>query len=267
MPPIARGDPTQSHTEAEKLGWTINIPGHPPRTDSPEYDAARTELHKLVGTLAQPFYGPEPVEDHHGGGLWLKDDDGWFVVRNLAGIEWSAQFCADPAKVDLLRQNAKRLYAFCPDAVKELGIEDLLNTKITDAAGVQRWTDSICNASMPLPHDVHSAELPQGGGVHHYPSPITEIVFFKEDDFQLWVTDEGGHAVAVAPVAERGSGDGRVQVLYAPDQSALRSRLDRAQGRGDVLLLDADHPVAQAAFARQYGKAAARTPDPPRTAA
>ena len=43
------------------------------------------------------------------------------MVRNLAGIEWSAQFCADPAKVDLLRQNAKRLYdLLAPDTKQEL---------------------------------------------------------------------------------------------------------------------------------------------------
>src|SRR5712692_9397866 len=48
-------------------------------------------------------------------GLWLKDAAGWFLVRNLCGIEWSAQFCADPAKVDQLRQAAKRLYARFPE--------------------------------------------------------------------------------------------------------------------------------------------------------
>ncbi|MEE1782159.1 DUF6424 family protein [Streptomyces sp. SP17BM10] len=248
------GDPTQPHTESEDLGWEINIPGHPARKDSPEYQKSRARMNQIVEGLEDPFYGPEPVEDHHGGALWLKDDDGWFMVRNLAGIEWSAQFCADPAKVDLLRRNARRLYALCPDAVQELGIRELLDTEITDAAGVQRWTDSICNASVPLPHAVHSAALPAGGGVHHYPSPVTEIVFFKRDDFQLWVTDQGGHDVAVAPVAARGSQDGRVQVLYAPEQSTLRPRLDEAQAGGNVLLLDADHPVARAAFARQYAE-------------
>ncbi|MEU8031430.1 DUF6424 family protein [Streptomyces sp. NPDC049099] len=247
-----RAGPSKPHTESEKLGWTINIPGHEPRRDSPEYIASRKQMHQLVDTLNPPFYGPEPVEDHHGGGLWLKDDDGWFMVRNLAGIEWSAQFCADPAKVDLLRQNARRLYARFPEAVEKLGIRELLDTPITDADGVKKWTDSICNASVPLPHDVHSAELPQGGGVHHYPSPITEIVFFKEDDFQLWVTDVGGHPVAVAPIAERGSGEGRVQVLYAPERSALYPQLEQARGRGDVLVLDAEHPVAQEAFRQQY---------------
>ncbi len=60
------------------------------------------------------------VQDHHGGGLWLKDDQGWFLVKNTAGIEWSAQFCADPTKVDQLRLNARRLYSAFPDAVTQL---------------------------------------------------------------------------------------------------------------------------------------------------
>jgi hypothetical protein len=246
-------DPTQQHTEAEKLGWQINIPGHAPRKNSAEYNAARKKLHEVLDSINNPFYGPEPVEDHHGGGLWLKDDDGWFMARNLAGIEWSAQFCADPEKVDKLRQNARRIYAAFPDAAQELGIRDLLDTPITDADGVARWTDSICNASVPLPHNEHSAELPRGGGVHHYPSPVTEIVFFKEDDFELWVTDEAGEAVAVAPVDRRGSGDGRVHVLYASEHSKLYPQLRHAQAHGDTVVLAPTHPVAQAAFAKQSG--------------
>ncbi|MEU1783830.1 DUF6424 family protein [Streptomyces abikoensis] len=244
-------DPSNPHVEHEDKPWTINIPGHPPRSDSPEYVASRKQMHKLVDSLDHPFYGPEPVEDHHGGGLWVKDDQGWFMVRNMAGIEWSAQFCADPAKVDLLRQNARRLYAGFPDAVEELGIRELLDTPITDADGVQRWTDSICNASVPLAKKDHSAELPKGGGVHHYPSPITEIGFFKRDDFILWVTDDAGEPVAVAPVDRRGSGDGRVNVLFASEQSPLHAELHKAQAKGQALVLDAGHAVARAAFARQ----------------
>ncbi|MFI9722159.1 DUF6424 family protein [Streptomyces sp. NPDC052396] len=247
-------DATQTHTESENLPWTIRVKDHPPRADSPEYVQSRKRLHELMATLDDPFYGPEPIEDHHGGGLWLKDAQGWFMVRNLAGIEWSAQFCADPQRVDLLRQNARRLYAAFPDAVEELGIRELLDTPITDADGVARWTDSICNASVPLERKDHSAELPTGGGVHHYPSPITEIGFFKQADFDLWVTEDSGQQVAVAPVGKRGSGDGRVQVLYAPEQSALRPKLEQAQAKGDALILAENHPVAQAAFARQNGK-------------
>ncbi|MEV4439562.1 DUF6424 family protein [Streptomyces sp. NPDC049577] len=248
----AGSGPGKPHVETEELRWAINIPGHAPRSESKEYVRSRKRMHEILATLDHPFYGPEPVEDHHGGGLWLKDDEGWFMVRNLAGIEWSAQFCADPAKVDLLRRNARRLYAAFPEAVEELGIRELLDTPITDADGVERWTDSICNASVPLAKKDHSAELPKGGGVHHYPSPITEIGFFKVDDFELWVDDEEGEPVAVAPVGRRGSGDGRVHVLFAAEKSPLHTELHKAQAKGEALVLTPASPVAQAAFAKQY---------------
>jgi hypothetical protein len=238
-----------THTEHEDHGWDINIPDHPPRTDSPEYVASRARLHELVGEGT--FYGAPPVEDHHGGGLWLKDAQGWFLVKNLAGLEWSSQFCADPARVDLLRQNAQRLYAAFPGAVSELGIADLLSTPITDAAGVANWTDSICNASVPLPHAVHSGVLPAGGGVHHYPTPITDIETFKQADFDLFVTDSAGHQAAVVPVAPRGSGDGRVQVLWATPGTALHDQHRAAAALGQSCILPADHELARLAFARQ----------------
>jgi len=244
-------DSSLPHTEEEQLKWEINIPGHAPRSDSPEYKKSRKRMHDMLATVADPFLGPEPVEDHHGGGLWLKDADGWFMVRNLAGIEWSAQFCADPAKVDLLRQNARRVYAAYPQAVEELGIRELLDTPITDADGVAEWTDSICNASVPLPHHAHSATLPKGGGVHHYPTPITDIDLIRYADFKLWVTDENGENVAVAPVDRRGSGDARIHVLYAAQDSTLRAPLLEAQSEGRPLLLAPDHPVARAAFINQ----------------
>ncbi len=98
------------HAESEDHGWGINVPDHPTRADSPEYVAARTKMNEIATGATGLIYGPPPYQDHHGGALWLKDAQGWFLVRNVAGIEWSAQWCADPAKVDLLRQNAKRLY-------------------------------------------------------------------------------------------------------------------------------------------------------------
>ena len=82
------------------------------------------------GSAVEQFYGTASVQDHHGGGLWLKDADGWFMVRNLAGMEWSSQFCADPAKVDVLRRNAQRVYSGFPGVAEELGIASLLATPI-----------------------------------------------------------------------------------------------------------------------------------------
>ena len=249
--------PAQDHQEHEDQPWTVNIPGHPVRSDSPEYVRSRQTMTDMAGQVSGLIYGQPPYEDHHGGGLWLKDAQGWFLVRNLAGMEWSSQFCADPAKVDLIRQNARRLYAAFPDAARELGIQQLLDTPITDAAGVAQWTDSICNASVPLPTPAHTGVLPAGGGVHHYPSPVTEIAFFKYADFQLWVTDQQGNPAAVAPVSPRGSGDGRVHVLFATAGSDLAGQVHQSEAQSQPLILGPSHPLAQQAFAQQ---SAAQTP-------
>lgn len=271
--PLAAGTAAGTHTEHEDHPWTIQIPDHHKRTESTEYVAARKLMRQLVDTVEGFAYGEEPVEDHHGGGLWLKDTDGWFLVRNLMGIEWSAQFCADPKKVDMLRRNARRLYAAFPEAVEELGIRKLLDTPITNAKGIQRWTDSICNASVPLPQARHRGVLPKSktGGVHHYPSPITEIELFKRDDFDLWVI-EPGKVTALVPVSPRGSGDGSARVVFAAtrppkDQptplAALAAEMPHELGATaeeaeeatnrivEDAVLPASHPAAKKAFARQ----------------
>ncbi len=155
--------PEPVHSESETHSWNINVPDHPNRADSPEYVAARTKMNQIAAGTTGLVYGSPPFQDHHGGALWLKDAQGWFLVRNLAGIEWSAQFCADPAKVDLLRQNAKRLYdLLAPEIKQELDPNGLLDTPIQDAAGVAKWTDSIFNAGVPLQQSFHTGVLPQG---------------------------------------------------------------------------------------------------------
>jgi hypothetical protein len=155
--------PEPVHSESEGHPWSINVPDHPQRADSPEYVAARTKMNQIAAGTTGLVYGSAPFQDHHGGALWLKDAQGWFLVRNLAGIEWSAQFCADPAKVDLLRQNAKRLYdLLAPEIKQELDPNGLLDTPIKDAAGVAKWTDSIFNAGVPLQPSFHTGVL-QGG--------------------------------------------------------------------------------------------------------
>src|SRR5712692_6861355 len=156
--------PEPVHKESEAHPWQVQIPNHPSRQDSPEYVASRTRMNDMASQSAGLIYGSGPYEDHHGGSLWLKDARGWFMVRNLAGIEWSAQFCADPAKVDLLRQNAQRLYAMiAPEIAQELDPGGLLGTPITDAAGVAQWTDSIFNAGVPLHPGFHTGVLPGPG--------------------------------------------------------------------------------------------------------
>ena len=252
------------HTETETHGWTIDVPDHPTRTDSPEYVAARTKMNEIAGQAAGLIYGPGPFQDHHGGALWLKDAQGWFMVRNLAGVEWSAQWCGEPTKVDLLRQNAKRLYdLLAPEVKQELDPDGLLDTPIQDAAGIAKWTDSIFNAGVPLHPAFHTGVLPAGGvqnaaaadpepgGVHHYPTPIADIQLFKRDDFELWVTDQEGNPAAVAPLAARGSGDGRVHVLYATPGSQLAAQKRVAEQAGQPLILSPEHPLAQQAFRNQ----------------
>jgi hypothetical protein len=245
------------HQEHEDHPWTINVGDHEQRTDSPAYKLARKLMIKIVQELQPWFYGKPPYQDHHGGGLWVKDEQGWLLIKNLAGMEWSSQFCAEPAKVDILRQNAKRLYAKFPlsaPAFKEMGfdLDKLLNSPITDANGVAAWTDSICNASLPLTAPGHTGVLPKGGGVHHYPTPITDIDLFKHDDFQLWVTDSQGQPAAVVPVGKRGSGDGRVQVVYSTPGTKLSTKHAAASSRGERLILSDKHPLARKAFAKQY---------------
>jgi hypothetical protein len=253
--------PSGTHTEHEDDAWTVNIPDHPKRADSPEYVQSRARMnalaHQAFNSPDGLAYGEPPWQDHHGGGLWLKDEHGWFLVRNLAGMEWSSQFAASPQKVDALRRNAQRLYALFPGAVAELGIGELLATPITDAAGVARWTDSICNASVPLSPGAHTGVLPKNGGVHHYPAPVTDIEVFVRDDFSLWVTDAEGNPAAVVPVAPRGSGDGRVIVLHAEKGSQLHAEHQRHREAGTPHVLDAAHGMARQAFARQQDAAPA----------
>jgi len=281
------------HTESETDPWKIDVPDHPTRQDSPEYVAARQKMNEIAGQATGLIYGPGPFQDHHGGALWLQDAQGWFMVRNLAGVEWSAQFCADPAKVDLLRQNAKRLYDLVAPQVKaQLDPDGLLDTPIKDAAGVAKWTDSIFNAGVPLHPSFHTGVLsaagapgpgaaadpqpagapgpsaaadpqpgaapgpsaaadPQPGGVHNYPTPIADIQLFKYDDFQLWVTDEQGNPAAVAPVAQRGSGNASVHVLYATPGSQLAQQKQAAEQASRPLILGPGHPLSKQAYQNQ----------------
>ncbi|MGH9762659.1 MAG: DUF6424 family protein, partial [Blastocatellia bacterium] len=175
-----------------------------------------------------------------------------------AGIEWSSQFCADPAKVDALRQNAKRLYDKFPltaKAFKDLGFDlnALLNKKIETSDDIANWTDSICNASLPLPPDRHTGVVSphHEGGVHHYPTPITDIDLFKRDDFVLWVTDPEGKPAAVLPIAPRGSGESKVEVAFATPGTKLHKQLMNSHKKGERLMVSGRHPMAKQAFKNQ----------------
>jgi hypothetical protein len=76
----------QMHQQHEDDPWTINLPDHEARTDSPGFVLRKTDQ----GYPCYPrraddrFCGVDNVRMRHGGSLWLFDDAGWFIVRNEA---------------------------------------------------------------------------------------------------------------------------------------------------------------------------------------
>jgi uncharacterized protein DUF6424 len=228
----------------EHLAWKIRIPDHAGREQSSAFRAAKKLGNKIVRTLpGEEPYGPGPWHMHHGGSLWAFDGTRWRLFMNTVGIEWSAQFCADPAKIDQLRLNARALYEAFPATIPEMErlgyprARKLLDTPITDTKSVAAWVDSVFNACVPMAPPVHAGVLPTGGGRHHYPAPITDIVHFKFDDFELFVTDPKTNTrVAVLPVSPRGSGDWRVTLTWAPPDTPLAIRkLNKAKKNERVI--------------------------------
>jgi hypothetical protein len=251
--------PPTTHTETIGSPITINIPDHPGRAESPGFVASKNLAKKILATIPGGIFGDDNVQWHHGGSLWAWDGSRWHLYLNTVGLEWSSQFCADPAKLDLLRVNAKALYDAFPLTVPEMvrlgyhNAQALLDTAITDAKGVNDWVDSIFNSCVPLPATKHIGTRPTGSGEHHYPRPITNIEFIKRDDFVLWHDDpESGTPVAVVPTKAIGTTDKpTVEVVYAQPGTKLHARLREANLNGKRLELDADHPITKAAFARQ----------------
>lgn len=256
-----------SHIQREDVPWAINIPNHEPRNNSPAYVVARKVMVDIVKDMKDFFLGPSTGDqDHHGGGLWVKDNDGWLLIKNLAGMEWSQQFCADPAKVDKLRRFAQRIYKRFPESIpafKQMGFTDVdavLGETIDSPDKVSRWCDSVFNASVPLSQPRHTGTVkPKGkggtpqleGGVHHYPTPITDIQLFKRDDFELWVLDDEKQPAAVVPVGHRGSGESDVRVAFATPGTELHKKLVDAEQKGQFLRVQGAHAMAQQAFAAQ----------------
>jgi hypothetical protein len=237
----------------------VYINDHPQRTESSTFRAAKKAAKAILTTLQGDDlpYGPGPWQMHHGGSLWVLANNRWRLYRARAGVEWSMQFCADPTKIELLRRDAEDLVAAFPDTLPALGdlgydkAEEILKTPITDADGVAQWTDSLFNACVPLNAGDHSGVLPKGAGEHHYPLPVKDADFFRYDDFKLWITLPDGTHAAVAPVGRRGSGDGRVRLLYARHGTAASAALVRAQRAGKAVILPDSTKVAREAFRRQ----------------
>ena len=183
------------------------------------------------------------------------------MVANRAGIEWSVQFCCDPAKVDALRQTAKIITDSFPQTVRQLqklGYNDIdiLKTPITDQAGIARYVDSIWNSCVPIPQSGHTGRVgsksPLAAGVHNYPETMCAIPRVMRSDFIPFHVDSPTKTAAVVvPVAPRGSGDGRVRVVFAEKGHPLAARKAAAKKAGKALVLTAENPLAKKAFANQ----------------
>jgi hypothetical protein len=261
--PKAKPMPLVSALHSIKVGETLeqNIEGHSARTDSKEFRAARAAVQKIVATLQPNHYGDGPIQAHHGGSIWLHDGTTWLMVANWAGIEWSVQFCVDPAKADALRQTAKTITDAFPETVpqlKKLGYPDadILTTPITDQAGIARYVDSIWNSCVPIPQPGHTGSVaskaPLAAGVHNYPETMCAIPRVMRSDFIPFHVDAGtSTAAVVVPVAPRGSGDGRVRVVFAEKGNPLAAKKAAARKAGKALILSPDHPLAKEAFANQ----------------
>ncbi|MFE9776259.1 DUF6424 family protein [Streptomyces sp. NPDC005931] len=282
--------PTRSRTPAGlRLGgirsgnhpWKIRLVSHAERRETPQFRAAKKAAKKILAEMSEDRlpYGPGPTasehwEMHHGGSLWVRGTGGWRLYRARVGVEWSMQFCAAPERIDRLRQDAAELVAAFPltlPALVALGYEeaeDLLRTPITDADGVESWTDSLFNACVPLTRGNHQGILPKVPGEHHYPWPIKGADYFRFDDFRLWVTLPDGTHGAVTPVDRRGSGDGHVRLMHVPEGSAAADSVARAQDLGVMAVLPPNSSAALQAFAQQIepGQRTASGPLAPRAA-
>ncbi len=248
-----------THHQGADNPWMVNVVDHPKRADSKWFTESKKIVNKILATLGDDTYpyGPGPWQMHHGGSIWVLTDAGWRMYLARAGIEWSMQFCADPAKIDRLRTEAKALVEAFPQtipALEQFGYADaqaILDEPISDADGVERYTDSLFNSCVPLTPGDHEGVLPTAAGEHYYPIPVKAGDFIRRSDFVLWVTlDDGTHA-AVAPVDRRGSNDGRVELLYARHGTPAGDALAAATEAGKAVIVPPDHPAALAAFRLQ----------------
>jgi hypothetical protein len=150
---------------------------------------------------------------------------GWKVFRNSQTIFPGVENCADPAKVDVLRQNVVSLLEKYPNTLPQLErlgirVKALLNKEIKTFDDVVAWSNSIFNSgptTQPLGH-------------------VADTIDLAYDDMVIEVKT-GRNPVYVVPVFPRDSGRaGETRGFSVPGS---RTRY----GSG--------HPNSKAAFAKQ----------------
>ena len=59
--PPGAADPAQDHQEHEDQPWTVNIPGHPVRSDSPEYVRSRQTMTDMANHVSDLDLWPAAI--------------------------------------------------------------------------------------------------------------------------------------------------------------------------------------------------------------
>lgn len=235
----------------EKIGDSITVftDSHPPRTDSPEYVKSRKWLMGVAQGGCYICGGPVDLshpqapanatgmQDHHGGGLYVKDI---LVGFNLFPLEWSMGFGADPVRVqDFVNQ------------LKEAGLSDYaLPINTTD--DVMAWVDSVSNANVKLcaPHHIghQSSHTPdvnghEAVGIHFAPWPILAAqATCNWAIFDMWAGTTG--TIAVAPSQTTPGG---VTVMHVDQNHSVKNADGSQLQIGQEL--PASHPHSRAAHA------------------
>lgn len=122
------------------------------------------------------------------------DGTRWRAFRNYLTIYPGAENCADPVKVDALREHAVNLLEHYPETIPQLEklglrVRALLNRRIETYEHVVAWADSVFNL----------------GPVSKRPSHISDTMGLAYDDYVLEVKS-GRQPVYVIPDGPRESG-------------------------------------------------------------
>jgi hypothetical protein len=131
--------------------------------------------------------GEEPHPIAPTGCVPLYDGEKWLIVRNSMTVYPGVENCADPAKVDVLRENVKNLLEHYPETVGELAklgakVKPLMTRRIQTYSDVVAWAGSIFNQGPSSKHPQH----------------IHETMDLAYDDFVIQVSN-GRNPVYVIP--------------------------------------------------------------------
>lgn len=168
-----------------------------------------------------------------GGCIPVYDGTQWRVFKNGVTVYAGAENCADPVKVDALRDNVSNLLEHYPETIPQLEklgvrVKALLNRQIETYDDVVAWADSLFNI----------------GPVGEQPQHVHDTVDIAYDDVVIEVKS-GRNPVYVIPDAPRGSGLSVTRDFTVP---------------GSKTKYGPRHEFTKLAFAKQVPRKAPRPP-------